>query len=286
VSLLASVALAQEQPEAAKQAVAAITKLGGQVKRDPKAPGRPVVEVEFGGTGIRDKHLPDLNALPSLRRLGLSFTGVTEKGLEKLKACRQLERLDLFCCPRVTDKGVEQLKALTGLRELDLSHTAVTERGLEHLHGLTGLQRLGLQGIRLGKEEEQRLRRALPQVKIDQGNGNTAQKRVRQHFAIPEDKPLTAEVIRSAALAKVPVGSAEEQLYSRLKANGVKTASEVGKADHSYYYPADEEGKVVCRIDLDPGSGEIVHTHYCLVFQLDDGKKLKDVEVKVWFTGP
>ena len=163
---------------------------------------------------------------------------------------------------------------------MNLSHTHVTDKGLEQLHGLTGLRHLGLDGIRIGKKEEQSLRRALPKMTIEQGNGNTAQKRVRKHFAIPEAKALTSKTIRAAIFAKLPTGSTEDQVSSFLKKSGI------GKDKFSSHYPADEKGVVVCRIEFDPASGEIVHTHYGIFFQLDNRKRLKDVEVKEWYTGP
>jgi internalin A len=169
---LSGSAPAQEATE--QRAIAVIRRVGGKVTLDKQAPSRPVVAVDLAGREVTDDALAALKDLPSLRRLNLGFTRVTDGGIERLKGCVRLEVLLLFGCFQVTDMGVAHLKALTRLRHLDLSHTNVTDKGLEQLHGLVGLRHLGLQGVHLGKKEEQRLRRALPKIEVEQGNGNTA----------------------------------------------------------------------------------------------------------------
>jgi hypothetical protein len=54
----------------------------GQVRRDDKSPGRPVVEVILGGSEVTDEDLALLAGLPDLRRLNLLLTPTTDKGLE------------------------------------------------------------------------------------------------------------------------------------------------------------------------------------------------------------
>jgi hypothetical protein len=145
---------------------------------------------------------------------------------------------------------------------------------------MPSLRRLVLHGIRLSEEQEQRLRRALPKTKIDLGNGNRADKRVRKHFSVPEDKPLTPAAIRAAILAGLPAGSSEEQVYAFLKKCGI------GKDKFSRFYPLSKDGEIVCRIEFDPGTGDIVSTHYGIILRVDADKELRDVEVKEWLTGP
>ena len=278
--LVALPVFASEQECGGRQAIRTLERLGGRVTRNDSAPGKPVVAVDLACCRFDDDDLACLKDLPSLRRLDLAFTNVMDKGIEHLKGCTRLTELQLSCCAQITDRSLEHVKALTALRRLDLSHNNFTNKGLEQLHGLTGLRYLGLAGIRISKKEEGRLRKALPKAEIDQGNGNTAQKRVRKHFAIPEESPLTSQTIRAAILARLPVGSREGQVSSFL------TSAGIGKDKWSSHYPADEQGKIVCRIEYDPGSGEIVHTHYGIFFRFDDRKRLKDVEVQEWKTGP
>jgi hypothetical protein len=117
-------------------------------------------------------------------------------------------------------------------------------------------------------------------LEIDRGNWNTAQKRVRKHLGIPEPTPVNPATIRSAILAKLPAGGTDEQIYSFLKKSGV------GVDKFSSYHPAGEKDVIVCRIEFDPGSGDLVHTHYGIFFRLDARKRLRDIEVNEWFTGP
>src|SRR6185369_4088031 len=57
--------------EAEDKAVKAIEKLGGTVKRDEKADGKPVVAVDWHYTRVTDAGLKELAAFKHLRELGL-----------------------------------------------------------------------------------------------------------------------------------------------------------------------------------------------------------------------
>src|SRR5262249_25521990 len=146
-------------------AVKAIEKLGGEVVRDTKTPGKPVVRVDLGASEITDAGLKVLKDLKSLQKLDLGATKVTDAGLKELKelkslwwldlggnkvsdvglkelkALQRLEWLDLVNTT-VTDAGLKELKELKDLRILKLSHTAITDRGLQELKAVESLQRL------------------------------------------------------------------------------------------------------------------------------------------------
>lgn len=55
---------------------------------------------------------------------------------------------------------------MTSLEALSLDGTAVTDAGLEHLKGLPKLQSLSLAALPISPAAEERLRAALPQLKI------------------------------------------------------------------------------------------------------------------------
>lgn len=292
-----------------RAAVVAIEKFGGRIKRDKTRPGRPVSAVLLASSQVTDADLAMvLDNLVTLRSLSLNCTHITDKGLEHLKGLSQLTYLDLACLnmtdaglknlqglanleeldlsfsPNITNDGMRNLQGFTKLRELGLSFSPnITGRGLLHLTKLANLRKLVVFGIPISDEEDRRLKRALPKTDIDRGNGNTAQKRIRKHFAIPESTPLMPDTIRAALLASVPKGSSRSQVFEFLKKSGI------GKDKFSYYY-ADEvsmkDGEIGCRITFDPDSGELVHTHYWIGFLFDDQKRLKNVEVKEWYTGP
>jgi Leucine Rich repeat len=292
-----------------RAAVIAVEKLGGKVKRDKTRPGRPVFAVRLASSQVADEDIAVLvKNLPEIRWLSLYSTQITDKGLERLKGLSRLTYLSLLCqsitddglknlqgltslreldltfSPSITDEGLKNLQALTKLRELGLSFSEhITGRGLLHLTKLTNLRKLVVMGIPIGDEETRRLKQALPNTEIIRGNGNTAQKRIRRHFAIPESTPLKPDTIRAALLAAVPKGSSRPQVLALLKNSGI------GKDTFSYYYTDEDsmkDGGIGCRITFDPDSGELVHTHYWIGFLFDGQKRLTDVEVKEWYTGP
>jgi hypothetical protein len=88
--------------------VAALSKLGARVERDPTAPDKPVIAVD------------------------LSSTRVTDAGLERLEGLGGLETLYLVST-NVTDAGLVHLKGLAHLTGVSLSETEVTDRGIADL---------------------------------------------------------------------------------------------------------------------------------------------------------
>ena len=66
--------------EAEDKAVSFVEKLRGAVTRDDKQPGKPVVEVNLGGTKVTDAGLKELAALKGLTTLHLGRTKVTDAG--------------------------------------------------------------------------------------------------------------------------------------------------------------------------------------------------------------
>jgi Leucine-rich repeat (LRR) protein len=92
-----------------------------------------------------------------------------------------LERLDLSQS-RITDAGLETIGVLKGLKFLELSGTQITDVGLGALRGMTQLELLGLRATAVTGENEAlaeqkcnpnapegsiaRLKRSLPKLKI------------------------------------------------------------------------------------------------------------------------
>jgi hypothetical protein len=114
-----------------------ISKLHGEVLRDQKAEGKPVVQVSFRGGRATDFALKELGLkdLKGLRALDLSFSLVTDAGLKELKELKNLQTLDL-AHSEVTDAGLKELKEVKNLQTLDLSATPITDMGLKELKEL------------------------------------------------------------------------------------------------------------------------------------------------------
>jgi hypothetical protein len=143
--LLAAVLLPAAAPGAEKEAVAAIEKLGGKVKRCAKAPGSPVVEVDLNCCSLTDADLVHLQSFRQLERLGLVGCGIKGEGLVHLQGLTNLRNLDLDST-KVSHAGLAYLEGLGQLRELRLSQTAVTDADLAHLKGYGLLRTLDLRG--------------------------------------------------------------------------------------------------------------------------------------------
>jgi hypothetical protein len=158
-------------------AVAAMLKLQKDrqafLKRDLRAPGKPIISVQLPpmmgppGSDPRLKHLSglahlreliiqnsdvpieliaELERLPDLKALTLVYAGVND---EKLLAISRLKNLEVLRIPfsALTAKGLAHLEKMTALRELNLIECrALTDEQARHLAKLTKLQVLALRG--------------------------------------------------------------------------------------------------------------------------------------------
>src|SRR5262245_17073757 len=134
--------------EAEDKAVAIVEKLGGQVVRDEKRPGKPVVEVRLDDLpGVTDETLRALAPLQNLTVLYLIGAKVTDAGLKELAPLKSLAALSLSDT-QVTDVGLKELAPLKNLTYLNLYGTKVTDAGLEELVALKNLTILNLYGTK------------------------------------------------------------------------------------------------------------------------------------------
>ena len=158
-----------------REAVEAITKLGGYVREDDATPpgldwllrglgddffgSVSYVNLDKGGSRITDATLAHLKALPRLRTLMLNGTNVGNAGLEHIKGLTNLHDIWLDDT-QVTDAGLEHLKGLTNLQDLWLDRTKVTDAGLERLKGLARLEILSLMGTQVTAEGVKKFQQA------------------------------------------------------------------------------------------------------------------------------
>ena len=162
------IARAAEAPQA--DIARSIEALGGDVVRG--ADGN-IVEVSLARTWASNNDIERVVEIKGLKRLDLSFTYVSDAGIERLQQLQQLEELTLDATEAITDAaasylrankhlrklvlrgtditdvGMPYLAALTGLKSLDLSHTMVGDVGLESLPALSDLEELDLGGTRI-----------------------------------------------------------------------------------------------------------------------------------------
>lgn len=165
LAILAAVPAMAQTTETA--AVERIEARGGFVVRERD--GR-ISEASLARTWATDEDLNYVAQIATLKKLDLSFTLVTDKGIKALEQLRQLEDLNLETAEAltdasmnyvkniptlrrlnvrgvdITDVGMPAIAQMTGLRSLDLSHTMLEDVGLENLPALTELEELYLGG--------------------------------------------------------------------------------------------------------------------------------------------
>jgi Leucine-rich repeat (LRR) protein len=147
-----------------------IESLGGRVARGPDG---AIIEISLARTWATNQDIERVVEIKGLKRLDLSFTLVSDPGIERLQQLRHLEELTLDTTEAITDAAANYLRAnknlhklvlrgtditdvgmphlaqLTALRSLDLSHTMVGDVGLESLPALSQLEELNLGGTRI-----------------------------------------------------------------------------------------------------------------------------------------
>jgi hypothetical protein len=115
-----------------RPAVEAVLSRGGGLEFNLEAPERPIVGVDLSNTAITDEDLDDLvqalEKLPSLGRLNLADTALTDRALAVLNRVPSLHHLDLSGT-KVTDVGLSEVKGFSKLQTLRLARTAVTAEG-------------------------------------------------------------------------------------------------------------------------------------------------------------
>ena len=137
--------------DAEDKAAAVVEKLGGGVTRDPKQPGKPVVEVRFANLGAKadpKELVGHLVQFQRLRVLDLRGIPLNDAGLREVAALKGVTVLLLTPArePRkpyfslLTENGVKELAALKELAELDLPGVS--------LHGAMGKALAELKGLR------------------------------------------------------------------------------------------------------------------------------------------
>lgn len=97
-----------------------------------------------GAFARTDDALFALQELPSLRRLYLHDSQITDDGLKALARWDRLEWVDLRDASHVTDAGLKHLEGCPRLKVLMLRRTSVSDAGMDSLKNLAALETLDL----------------------------------------------------------------------------------------------------------------------------------------------
>ena len=169
-------------------AMVALEAVGAEVKLDFRD---RIVAVDLKGTEFDDKSAVHLSVLKDVRTINLSETNITDAGLVHLAKLPNLRRLFLYGAA-ITDAGLPHLKRLTSLETLCLDETRVSDEGLSNIRGLVELEVLHLRsrlpvtdrsipliirfvklrelkvdGTKITPEGLERLKRKLPDCRIE-----------------------------------------------------------------------------------------------------------------------
>jgi hypothetical protein len=126
-----------------------------------------------GSLAFNDKGMAAVARLPRLREFRMWHAGPTQEGVKQLKELKNLRSLNLGqrltykppACP--TDETLSILAELKSLETLQLDEARLTFAALRQLKRLPALKRLTLGGIDIPEADVERLRKELPQVKVE-----------------------------------------------------------------------------------------------------------------------
>jgi Leucine-rich repeat (LRR) protein len=146
-----------------------------------------IVAVDLRSSWVTDSDMPLLAQMPDLKRLDLSLTRISDRGLRTLKTAPAIEDLNLYFAEQITDEGasvvrgwkhlkrlnlrgtkitdatLEFLAAVPSIEWLDIGWAQITDTGLDHLTSLTHLGSLTMGGNKLTDTSLQFLRQ-MPQI--------------------------------------------------------------------------------------------------------------------------
>ena len=86
--------------------------------------------------------------------------------------------------------------------------------------------------------------------------------------------------LRIELLQTVPVGTTEQHLYDRLK------SARISEDPFASWHPADKNNVVLFRTGRDNRFMDVVTREYAVFFYLDAARKVRDIQVREWLTGP
>jgi hypothetical protein len=141
---------AQSRPASNPSTAIAIERIeqrGGWVVRDKDG---KVVEASLERTWATDNDVDFVVQLKDIKKLDLSFTYVTDKGIKKLQELQQLEDLTLDTAEFLTDAAMAHLRANRALRRLVVRGVDITDAGMPYVGEMTGLRSLDISYTMLG----------------------------------------------------------------------------------------------------------------------------------------
>lgn len=105
-----------------------------------------VEEVRMTGAQVGDTAALPIVGIPTLRRLRLTDTSITDATIAKVSQQGNLQLLHLHGAPDVTSEGMSAIESLTAMKDLSLSGKNFDDRVLPALTAMSQLKKLRLRG--------------------------------------------------------------------------------------------------------------------------------------------
>jgi Leucine-rich repeat (LRR) protein len=118
-----------------------ITHAGGVVRQDSSG---KLIAADLRSSWITDSDMFRLAQMPALRKLDLSLTRISDRGLRALHKAPAIEELNLYFAEQITDDGLSAIRSWKRLKRLNLRGAKITDTTLEFLAGIPTLESLDI----------------------------------------------------------------------------------------------------------------------------------------------
>src|SRR5262245_3014425 len=110
---------------------------GGVVTRDSAG---KVVALDLRSSWVTDSDMPRIAQLPDLKKLDLSLTRISDRGMRALKSAPAIEEINLYFAERITDEGTAVIRNWKNLKKVNFRGTKMTDVTLEYLGGIPTIE--------------------------------------------------------------------------------------------------------------------------------------------------
>jgi hypothetical protein len=108
----------------------------------------------------------------------------------------------------------------------------------------------------------------------------STQKKVRQYLEMPAYVGPVPEHVRSAIIARVPLGSSRQNVQDFLSSRGI------GKDGDSSCEEGAVDGVIICSVGAQNHAWQPIREIYTFSFEFDSDQRLRGVEVRSRVAGP
>src|SRR5689334_21327613 len=100
--------------------------------------------LDLRASWVTDADMPRIAAIQDLRRLDLSLTRISDRGLRALKTAPGIEDLNLYFAEQISDESTAIFRNWKHLKKLNLRGTKITDNTLDILGGVQTLESLDI----------------------------------------------------------------------------------------------------------------------------------------------